>query len=399
MNQKYFYQYLFAIVIIFYSNCSSLRAQSNGLALTPPMGWSSWYPFVDSINEAKIMETADAMVHTGLRDLGYTILQLDDGWMAKKRDENGRQFADKSRFPRGMKFLADYLHQRGLKLGIYSSAGATTCAGYPGSYDHEEIDANTYAAWGVDYLKYDACGKKEGHTDKELFTRISKALKATGRPILFNLCIFYSDTTHLWGAELGNSWRTGGDIVKFIEKNPDVTYRNWYATLNTQVLGKEKYAGPGHWNDPDNLIIGYARNNKQTIEEQRAQFSFWSLLAAPLFLGNDIRNMPEEIKDIITNQEVIAVNQDKLGKQGTRIISKKKYEIWMKPLSDGAKAVILFNKSGAPLRIKLNKKDLAMQGNLVVRDLWQRSDKGPMNQTFSSKVPPHGVVMIRVAHH
>lgn len=342
------------------------------------------------------METADALVSTGLRDAGYTIVQLDDGWMAKKRDEQGRISADKERFPRGMRFLADYLHTRGLKLGVYSSAGATTCAGYPGSYNHEELDANTYASWGVDYLKYDACGKKEGHSDKELFTRMGKALLATGRPILFNMCIFYSDTTHLWGTALGNTWRTGGDIVKFIEKNPEVTYKNWYETLQTQVLGKEAYAGPGHWNDPDNLIVDYARNNKQTLEEQRAQFSFWSLLAAPLFLGNDVRNMPAEIKKIITNKEVIAVNQDKAGKQGTRVVLADDYEIWAKPLSNGTKAIILFNKKDMPANIRVNWKDIGMKGKLKVRDLWKQADLGILKNGYSATVPPHGVVMLKV---
>jgi alpha-galactosidase len=398
MNKKYFFQHLIAFTVILFFSWSSIKAQQNSLALTPPMGWSSWYPFVDTINEQKIIETADAIVSTGLRDAGYTILQLDDGWMAKARDEKGRQYADKERFPHGMKFLADYLHERGLKLGIYSSAGATTCAGYPGSYNHEELDAKTYASWGIDYLKYDACGEKEGHSDKELFTRMGNALKATGRPIIYNLCIFYSDTTHLWGADLGNTWRTGGDIVKFIEKNPEVTYDNWYSTLQTQVLGKEKYAGPGHWNDPDNLIVDYARNNKQTIAEQKAQFSFWSLLAAPLFLGNDVRNMPQEIKEIVTNKEVIAVNQDKEGKQGTRIVSEKNYEIWVKPLSDGAKAVILFNKTISPLKIKLKKSDLDMKGKLKVRDLWKHDDKGSLKRSFIAEVDPHGVSMLKISH-
>jgi alpha-galactosidase len=397
MDQKRFLKYFFVIALIINSSCVSLYAQNNDLALTPPMGWSSWYPFVDTINEKKIMETADAIVSSGLRDAGYTILQLDDGWMAKVRDEKGRQFADKTKFPRGMKFLADYLHERGLKLGIYSSAGATTCAGYPGSYNHEELDAKTYADWGIDYLKYDACGKKEGHSDKELFTRMGNALKKTGRPIIFNLCIFYSDTTHLWGATLGNTWRTGGDIVKFIEKNPEVTYDNWYSTLQTQVLGKEKYAGPGHWNDPDNLIIGYARNNRQTLAEQQAQFSFWVLLSAPLFLGNDVRYMPDEIKKIITNPEVIAVNQDKEGRQGTRIISEDNYEVWMKPLSDGAKAVVIFNKTNSTAKIKLNRTDVDMQGKLKVRDLLKHANKGSFKKHFSAAVPPHGVVMIKVS--
>ena len=397
MSKKLFLRYLFIIALVINSNRDSFYAQQDDLALTPPMGWSSWYPFVDTINEKKIMETADAIVSSGLRDAGYTILQLDDGWMAKVRDENGRQFADKTKFPRGMKFLADYLHERGLKLGIYSSAGATTCAGYPGSYGHEELDAKTYADWGIDYLKYDACGKKEGHSDKELFTRMGNALKGTGRPIIFNLCIFYSDTTHLWGPALGNTWRTGGDIVKFIEKNPEVTYDNWYSTLQTQVLGKEKYAGPGHWNDPDNLIIGYARNNRQTLAEQQAQFSFWALLSAPLFLGNDVRYMPGEIKKIITNSEVIAVNQDKEGRQGTRIISEENYEVWMKPLSDGAKAVVIFNKTNSTANIKLNRSDIGMQGKLKVRDLWEHASKGSFKKHFSADVPPHGVVMIKVS--
>lgn len=376
---------------------NSVKGQTNTLAQTPPMGWSSWYPFVDTINEKKIMETADAMVHTGLRDLGYTILQLDDGWMAKVRDEKGRQFADTTRFPHGMKFLADYLHARGLKLGIYSSAGATTCAGYPGSFNHETTDAQTYAAWGIDYLKYDACGKKDGFSDKELFARMSNALRATGRPIIFNLCIFYSKDTHMWGPALGNTWRTGEDIVKFIEKNPDVTYENWYHTLQTQVLGKEAFAGPGHWNDPDNLIVGYARNNKQTWEEQKAQFSFWALLAAPLFLGNDVRHMTDDIKRIITNKEVIAVNQDRAGKQGTRVKETTDYEVWLKPLSDGAKAVILFNKKETPAKISLNKNEINEKGKLSVRDLWQHNNKGKWKKKFNATVPAHGVVMLKVS--
>lgn len=371
-------------------------AQGNGLALTPPMGWSSWYPFVDTINEKKIMQTADAMVSSGLRDAGYTILQLDDGWMAKVRDAQARQYADTIRFPHGMKFLADYLHDRGLKLGIYSSAGATTCAGYPGSFNHEEIDAKTYAAWGIDYLKYDACGKKDNQSDKALFTRMSQALKNTGRPIIFNLCIFYNKDTHLWGGALGNTWRTGEDIVQFIERNPEVTYNNWYHTLQTQVLGKEEHAGPGHWNDPDNLIVGYARNNRQTLDEQRAQFSFWALLAAPLFLGNDVRAIPKGIKKIITNAEVIAVNKDKDGKQGTRVMNENNFEVWLKPLSNGSKAVVLFNKTTEPLTISIKWSDINQTGKFKVRDLWKHKNRGVHKQGFSAIVPPHGASMIKI---
>ena len=375
------------------------NAQSNRLALTPPMGWSSWYPFVDTINEQKIMQTADAMVSSGLKKLGYTILQLDDGWMAKKRDPQGKQYADTSRFPHGMKFLADYLHMRGLKLGIYSSAGATTCAGYPGSFDHEATDAATYAAWGIDYLKYDACGNKNNFSDKELFARMSNALKATGRPVIFNLCIFYSKDTHLWGPRMGNTWRTGEDIVQFIEKNPVVTYQNWYKTLQTQVLGKEAYAGPGHWNDPDNLIIGYVRNNQQTIEEQKAQFSFWSLLAAPLFLGNDIRNISPAIKIIISNKDVIAINQDTLGKQGTRIKDTATYEVWQKPLAGESCAIVIFNKTDQPLAVHYNLEATGMKGKIWIRDCWKKTAKQGVAGNYTTRLAPHGVTMLKLQPH
>lgn len=377
--------------------CSGAFAQlPTPIAQTPPMGWSSWYAFVDTINERKIMETADALVSSGLRDCGYRILQLDDGWMARQRDEQGRQYADSSRFPHGLKYLADYLHARGLFLGVYSSAGATTCAGYPGSYGHEEQDARNYAYWGIDYLKYDACGEKEKHSDKELFAKMSRALKATGRPILFNLCIFYGKDTHTWGASLGNTWRTGEDIVQFIEKNPKVTWQNWNKTLHTQVLGKEAYAGPGHWNDPDNLIVGYARNNEQTIDEQKAQFSFWSLLAAPLFLGNDVRRMSDPIKAILTNREVIAINQDASGKQGTRIRQEKDYELWSKQLSGDAEAIIVFNTSDSPISVRVSKELLGVKGKkTVVRDLWQHQNIKLGNRPFKIQLAPHAVLMYK----
>ena len=317
----------FTVLFLLGFMCTILYGQTNSIALTPPMGWMSWYPFIDKIDEKKIMEVADAMVSNGLRDAGYNLLQLDDGWMSASRDKDGKQCADSTRFPHGMKYLADYVHSKGLKIGIYSSNGKTTCAGYPGSYNHEELDAKTYAEWGIDYLKYDACGDKEGHSHKELHTKMSNALKSIGRRIMFEICIFSSGETHLWGAEIADLWRTGGDIVSFIEKNPVVTYHNWYKNL-TQVLGKESYAGNGHWNDPDNLIVDYPRNNKQTFEEQKAQFSLWSIIAAPLILGNDVRNMSLETKSILLNKEVLAIDKDKAGKPGTRIKTDDKMLFW-----------------------------------------------------------------------
>ncbi len=270
-----------------------------------------------------------------------------------------------------------------------------TCAGYPGGYNHEELDAQTYAAWGIDYLKYDACGEKEKHTDRELHTRMSKALQATGRPIMFEICIFSSGTTHLWGAEIADMWRTGGDIVKFIERTPEVTYKNWYENLG-QVVGKENYAGNGHWNDPDNLIVDYPRNNKQTYEEQKAQFSLWSVVSAPLILGNDVRNMSEATKQILLNKEIIAVDQDKATKPGSRVISDDQKEIWVKQLNDGSKAVVIFNKQDTEATLSLNFKDINATKKAKIRDLWSHSDKGSFTNAYSAKVAPHGVAMIKL---
>jgi len=375
---------------------TSCRDQQDIIAPTPPMGWMSWYTFIDDINEELIIEVADAMVSTGLRDAGYNLLQLDDGWMAMERDEEGRQFANRERFPRGMKYLGDYLHERGLKLGIYSSAGTETCEKYPGSFGHEEIDAQTYAEWGVDYLKYDACGEKEGYSDKELYIKMSKALKATGRPILYEVCIFYSDTNHLWAGEVGDMWRTGGDIVKYIKTTPEVTWQNWYENLN-QVAGKEDYAGNGNWNDPDNIIVGYPRNNKQTYEEQKAQFSFWSLIAAPMLLCADVRNLTPEIESIILNEEVIAISQDKAGIQGKRIKSDDDHEVWARNLEDGSKAVILFNKKDTDSELSFSLSDIHETGRFRVRDLWEHADKGIISDSYSSVAAPHGVVMIKIS--
>ena len=391
------YNILKFIIVFFFTGFISIttKEQTNPVAPTPPMGWMSWYPFIDKIDERKIMEVADAMVSSGLRDAGYTLLQLDDGWMASGRDKEGKQFADTSRFPNGMKFLADYVHSRGLKIGIYSSNGKKTCAGYPGGYNHEDLDAKTYAEWGIDYLKYDACGDKEGHSDKELHTRMSKALKATGRPILFEICIFSSGKTHLWGAEIADMWRTGGDIVQDIDKNPEVTYQNWYGNLN-QVIGKESYAGNGHWNDPDNLIVDYPRYNKQTFQEQKAQFSLWSIIAAPLMLGNDVRNMSQETKRILINKEVIAISQDKAGIQGIRIKSDANMEIWARQLHDESKAVVLFNKSASNAKLTINFSEIAMIDKVKVRDLWECANKGVFTGSYSANVASHGVVMVKL---
>lgn len=383
------------VLAFFVGICSVANAQYKAVTKTPPMGWMSWFPFIDKIDEKKIMEVADAMVKSGLRDAGYKLLQLDDGWMANRRDAKGRQYADTVRFPHGMKYLADYVHSRGLKIGIYSSDGMQTCAGYPGSYNHEEKDAQTYAAWGIDYLKYDACGEKEKHTDRELDTRMSNALQASGRQIMFEICIFSSGRTHLWGAEIADMWRTGGDIVKFIERTPEVTYKNWRENIE-QVVGKENYAGNGHWNDPDNLIVDYPRNNKQTYEEQKAQFSLWAVVSAPLILGTDVRRMSAEIKAILMNKDIIAVDQDAATKPGSRVLSDDKMEVWVKQLNDGSKAVVLYNKQDAEADLTLNLKDIGVAEKVKARNLWSHKNIGTLNGSYTAKVAPHGVTMLKI---
>ena len=394
---KEFQRIIIVVIILINPSNTSVKAQSTNLAQTPPMGWMSWYTFIDNINEELIMEIADSMASSGLRDAGYNIVQLDDGWMAMSRDKEGRMYADTVRFPHGLKYLADYIHDRGLKFGIYASSGRETCEGYPGSYNHEEIDAETFAEWGVDYLKYDACGDREGLNDKVLYRKMREALDATGRPILYEVCIYYSSDTHLWAGEIGNMWRTGGDIVSWIKTTtPPVTYKNWYANLN-QVIGKEDYAGKGHWNDPDNLIVGYPRNNQQSFEEQKAQFSFWSLIAAPLLLSVDVRSMSDEVKSILLNSEVIAINQDEAGIQGERIKSDENHEVWTKSLSDGSKAIILFNKKDNSTELTFNLSDLNLAGRYKVRDLWENAEKGMITNSYSSMVAPHGVVMIKIS--
>lgn len=385
---------IYILLISFLGINASGMAQKT-LVPTPPMGWMSWYTFIDHIDEKSIISIADAMVKTGLKDAGYTMVQLDDGWMAKNRDSQGRQYADPIKFPRGIKYLADYLHKKGLKLGIYSSNGSLTCAGYPGSYNHEEIDAQTYADWGVDYLKYDACGKKEGHSDQELNMRMISAIQKTGHPMLYEVCVFSRGDTHLWASKIATMWRTGGDIVQEIHLNPVVTYQLWYNNLQ-QVVGKEDYAGNGHWNDPDNLIVGYVRNNKQTLAEQKAQFSFWSLIAAPLMLSADVRNMTPAIKNILLNKEVIAINQDKAGKQGKRIINNDNYEIWMKELADGSKCIILFNKKETESELTVNLKDINLVGKYKLRDLWAHRNKATIQTDYTVKVDPHGVAMFKL---
>jgi alpha-galactosidase len=370
---------------------SALAAE--GLALTPPMGWNSWNKFGCDVSETLIKGAADALVASGMKDAGYQYVVIDDCWQVS-RDASGKIVVDEKRFPSGMKALADYVHSKGLKFGIYSDAGTQTCAGRPGTKGHDEIDARTYAEWGVDYLKFDWC-HTEGQDTRDAYGRMSRALRATGRPIVFSLCEWGSTKPWLWAQGIGQLWRATGDIQDCWDCG-----KEWGGMGVTHIIDiladLYPYAGPGHWNDPDMLEVGNGGLNQA---ENRAHFSFWCLLAAPLMAGNDLQGMKPEIKEILTNPEVIAVDQDPLGMQGRKVWDNGPQEVWFKPLSDGSKAVILFNRGNETGPITVRWEDIALfpGGSATVRDLWAKKDLGAFTGKFETKVGPHDVAMLRIA--
>jgi alpha-galactosidase len=361
-------------------------------ALTPPMGWNSWNKFACNVDENLIKEMADAMVASGMKDAGYEFIVIDDCWQVD-RDSQGNILADPKRFPSGMKALADYVHSKGLKFGLYSDAGIKTCQGRPGSRGYEYQDARTYAEWGVDYLKYDWCNHGT-QSAVDSYRIMRDALYAAGRPIVFSICEWGSNKPWLWAGEIGNLWRTTEDILDCWDCKEDWGGAGWTLILDKQV-GLEVYAGPGHWNDPDMLEVG---NKGLTINESRAHFSFWCLLAAPLMAGNDLRGMSKEIVEILTNKEVIEVDQDTLGKQGIRVRDDGDLEVWAKQLADGSRAVILFNRGKAEAKIAVSWPEIGYTSPLKakVRDLWKKKDLGEFTGNFSATVPPHDVVMVRI---
>ena len=367
-----------------------VKASDNGLALTPPMGWNSWNKFGCNVSEDLLKSMADAMVSSGMKDAGYEYVVIDDCWQVS-RDANANIVADPQRFPSGIKALADYVHSKGLKFGIYSDAGTQTCAHRPGSQGHEYQDALQYAAWGVDYLKYDWCNTGKANAESA-YTTMRDALKSAGRPIVFSLCEWGTAKPWLWAKDVGNLWRTTGDISDCW--NCEKKSLGFVQILDMQD-GLETYAGPGHWNDPDMLEVG---NGGMNATEYRSHFSFWCLLAAPLIAGNDLKNMTPEIKEILTNKEVIAVNQDPLGMQGRRVRKNGDSDVWAKQLKDGSRAVVLFNRGGSETEISVSWEELGYPAHLSggVRDLWLKKDLGKFSGTFSAKVPSHGVVMVKV---
>src|SRR5665213_62871 len=367
------------------------------LALTPPMGWNSWNKFAcDGVNEQVIRKTADAMVSSGMKDAGYEYVVIDDCWQID-RDSSGNIMPDPKKFPSGIKALADYVHSKGLKFGIYTCAGTLTCAGRPGSLGHEYQDAISYARWGVDYLKEDWCNT-EGQNAQQSYKLMRDALYKAGRPIVFSLCEWGPNKPWEWAGEVGHLWRSSGDISDSWSKSGAGDGRIWGGSVLVNLdlqQGLEKYAGPGRWNDPDMLEVG---NGGLTTAENRAHFSLWCVLAAPLIAGNDLSNMSKETVSTLTNKEVIALDQDKLGKQGYLIENEEYFQIYLKPLSGGDTAICLFNRGDQTKEANIDWKKYKIGAGHSIRDLWKKQAAGTTAASFKASIPKHDVMVLRLSN-
>lgn len=377
----------------------------NNLALTPPMGWNSWNTFQTNISEKLVMETADSMVSSGMKDAGYTYIVLDDGWMTMQRNTQGDLVPDPVKFPHGMKAVADYVHSKGLKFGLYNCAGTKTCAGYPGTRGYEYQDARLYASLGIDYLKFDWCNS-EGINAKEAYTTMSRALTLAGRPIIFSLCEWGGNKPWEWATEVGHLWRTTGDIYNCFDciKNNGT----WNAWGVVQIMDKQKdlrkYAGPGHWNDPDMMEVG----NGMTVNEDRAHFTIWCMMAAPLIAGNDVRKMTQQTIAILTDREAIAIGQDSQGIQGYTYRQQDSVDTWIKPLANNELALCFFNRSKQPVSISYDWKTNAVNDTLSktmvdfsntsydIRNVWTKKVAGTTAKIFTATIPAHDVVLLRL---
>jgi alpha-galactosidase len=367
-------------------------ALENGLARTPPMGFNNWNTTGCSarFNEAFVLGVADKLVSAGLKDAGYTYVNLDDCWALPSRDGNGNLVPDPVRFPRGIKYLADYVHAKGLKFGIYSSAGTKTCNvnGFPGALGHEQQDANLWASWGVDYLKYDNCNNQNVDA-RTRYTAMRDALANTGRPIVYSICEWGRTgppKVWEWGAGVGNLWRTTGDISD-----------NWSSMISRVHTNDDlaQYAGPGHWNDPDMLEVG---NGGMTDNEYRTHFSLWAVMAAPLLIGSDIRSASSATLATLKNTDVIAVDQDALGRQGTLVSSSGGLAVYSKVLANGDRAVVLLNENTSAATVSTTAAAIGLGGspNYHLKDLWSKATRTTTG-AISASVAGHGVVMYRVA--
>ena len=375
-----------------------------GLALTPPRGWNSWNKFAHEVNEKVVRGAAEALVSTGMRDAGYVYVVIDDCWHGV-RDERGFIQADPVKFPSGMKALADHIHSLGLKFGIYSDAGEATCGGRSGSRGYEFQDALVYASWDVDYLKYDWCNT-EGLSAQGAYTTMRDALCKAGRPVVFSLCEWGKSKPWLWAADVGHLWRTTGDITNRFEGEQDMGNWSKWGVMTIVDMQKDlrKYAGPDHWNDPDMLEVG----NGMTENEDRAHFSMWCMVAAPLMAGNDLAGMSPATKSILMNAEVIAIDQDRRGMQGYLHSKKGKLETWVKPLEGDDLAVCFLNRGTQPVKLahRWNPIDDKFSGMKFrpsassvygVRDLWLKKDIGTTGTPLAAVIPGLDVLMVRLS--
>jgi alpha-galactosidase len=395
MKLRFYRIMLTALILSFWHGISVAQ---DSIALTPPMGWASWNCFSSDISEEKIRAVADAMVTSGMKDAGYEYVNIDDGWATESRDADGHIIVDSVKFPNGIKALADYIHSLGLKFGIYSAPGCMTCAGNMGSLGYEQIDANDYASWGVDFLKYDWCEYPSNDRVKETseeecrnaFELMRDCLEKTGRPILYSIHERCRDLTEAsdvnWAKSVANMCRTSNDI-----KN-DWNRMLWCLESTADLW---EHAGPGYWNDPDMLEVGNENKEflwgelkkcvKMNFTEYRTHFSMWCVVAAPLLAGNDLCTMTPEITEILTNKEVIAINQDPPGRQGRRIRDDGELEVWAKELSGNRFAIALLNRSTQPADIQIDWQEIGMEGKLKVRDLWKHKNLGKFKDSFIGK--------------
>jgi len=377
-----------------------------GLAMTPPMGWNSWNTFETNIDEKLVKETADILVSSGMAAAGYNYIVLDDGWMTKQRDKDGNLVPDPVKFPNGMKALIDYVHAKGLKFGLYNCAGTHTCAGYPGTRGFEYQDARFYANLNIDFLKYDWCNT-EGINAKEAYTTMSNALKSAGKPIVFSLCEWGDNKPWEWGKPVGNLWRISGDIYPCFdcEHKHEGNWSSWgFMKILEMRKDIRKYSGPDHWNDFDMLEVG----NDMNDTEDKSHFTMWSMMSSPLIAGNDLRKMSKETLAILTNKELIAINQDKLGIQGFKYSAEDGLEVWVKPLADGNWAITFLNRSEATKKVNFDWKkhtikdtDFNMEANLAttiykIKDLWKNTMIGSTKKAFSAEIPSHDVITLKL---
>lgn len=374
------------------------------LALTPPMGWNSWNPFGAEVSEQLIKETADAMVLSGLKDAGYEYLVIDDIWQGGRDSLSGLLYPDPVRFPSGIKALSDYVHSKGLKFGIYSDAGTLTCGDRPGSFGYEEKDARLFAEWGVDYLKYDFCYCPDygsQHNDYKMaiarYKAMGDALKATGRPIVFSICEWGPRSPWLWGREVGGHlWRVSYDVGDKWDEPRNEKSQIGILTSIDVMCDLERFAGPGGWNDPDMLVIGlnnsgFIKGGGCTIEEYRTQMSMWCMFSAPLMLGCDVRNMSEQTKAILLNKEIIAIDQDPLGRQAFRVMRKDGIEAWKKPLKGNRCALAFLNRNSTEKTLKSTFEEIELDPNskFKVYDVWKHKNIRQTEGHITVELKPH----------